>query len=348
MNENNNYGGRISMSILAMAVIVYILKTLQHIFIPLTFAIFLSFLFQPINRFLRDKKIPIGVNLLFFVIIILFSFTVVGAVISTSITAFVDDFPKYENAITDMTKDFFTFIDMPFENVTSFLENKVNWFQIADKISLTRILSTTAGSFIDFFAKLLLTIAFLIFIMLDLEDLNKRFKAILSDDDFHLSEHITKKITTQINKYIVNKTAISLATGLLSMFFIAIFGIDFVVVSGLLIFILNFVPNIGSIIASSFPIIICFIQYGLSWQLIAISATLVTIQMLIGNFIEPRVMGKQLQLTPLFVLISLIFWYWVWGPVGMILAAPLTSAITIVLKEVPSFRLFTTLVSYND
>jgi len=347
MNNNNN-GGRISMSILAMAVIIYILKTLQHIFIPLTFAIFLSFLFQPINSFLRKRKIPIGVNLLFFVIIILFSFTVVGAVISTSITAFVADFPKYENAITEMTKSFFTFIVMPFENVTSFLENKVNWFQIADKISLTRILSTTAGSFIDFFVKLLLTIAFLVFIMLDLEDLSKRFKAILSDDDFHLSEHITQKMTVQINKYIVNKTAISLATGLLSMIFIAIFGIDFVVVSGLLIFILNFIPNIGSIIASSFPIIICFIQYGLSWQLIAISATLVTIQMLIGNFIEPRVMGKQLQLTPLFVLISLIFWYWVWGPVGMILAAPLTSAITIILKEIPSFRLFTTLVSYND
>ena len=338
---------RISLGILAMAVIVYILKALQHIFIPLTFAIFLSFLFQPINKFLRSKKVPIGVNLIFFVVIILFSFTVFGAVLYTSITSFVTDFPKYETAISEMTKGFFTFIDMPFENVTSFLENKVNWFQIADKISLSRILSSTMGSFIDFFVKLLLTIAFLVFIMLDREDLNKRFKAILSDDDLNFSEHISDKITLQINKYIVNKTIISLFTGLVSGIFIAIFGIDFVVISSLLIFILNFIPNIGSIIASAFPIIICFIQYGLSWQLIAISITLVTIQMLIGNFVEPRVMGKQMQLTPLFILVSLIFWYWVWGSVGMILAVPLTSALTIVLKEVPSLKLITALVSYD-
>jgi len=336
-----------ALSILALAVIVYILKELQNIFIPLTFAIFLSFLFQPINRYLRDKRIPLFVNLTFFVILILFSFTVVGAVVYTSITSFVTDFPKYEEAISEMAKGFFTFIDMPFENVSSFLANKVNWFQIADRISLTRILTGTMGSFIDFFVKLLLTIAFMVFIMLDREDLNKRFRAVLSDDDLVFSEHVTTKMTKQINKYIVNKTIISLSTGLLSMFFVAIFGIDFVVISGLLIFVLNFIPNIGSIIASAFPILICLIQYGMGWRLIAISSVLVGLQMLIGNFVEPRVMGKQLQLTPLSVLVSLIFWYWVWGPVGMILAVPITSAITIVMKEIPSLRVISALVSYD-
>jgi predicted PurR-regulated permease PerM len=336
-----------ALSILALAVIVYILKELQNIFIPLTFAIFLSFLFQPVNRYLREKRIPLFVNLTFFVILILFSFTVVGAVVYTSITSFVTDFPKYEEAISEMAKSFFTFIDMPFENVSSFLANKVNWFQIADRISLTRILTGTMGSFIDFFVKLLLTIAFMIFIMLDQEDLSKRFRAVLSDDDLTFSEHVTTKMTKQINKYIVNKTIISLSTGLLSMFFIAIFGIDFVVISGLLIFVLNFIPNIGSIIASAFPILICLIQYGIGWRLIAISSVLVGLQMLIGNFVEPRVMGKQLQLTPLSVLVSLIFWYWVWGPVGMILAVPITSAITIIIKEIPSMRVISALVSYD-
>jgi len=177
--------------------------------------------------------------------------------------------------------------------------------------------------------------------------LSKRFRAVLSDDDLTFSEHVTTKMTKQINKYIVNKTIISLSTGLLSMFFIAIFGIDFVVISGLLIFVLNFIPNIGSIIASAFPILICLIQYGIGWRLIAISSVLVGLQMLIGNFVEPRVMGKQLQLTPLSVLVSLIFWYWVWGPVGMILAVPITSAITIIIKEIPSMRVISALVSYD-
>ncbi|MCK4957592.1 MAG: AI-2E family transporter [Candidatus Cloacimonetes bacterium] len=343
----NSRSLNISLGILSMAIMVYTLKTLQSIFIPLTFAIFLTFLFHPINRFMKDKRIPVSVNMLVLVVIILFTFTLMGAIVYTSIASFVTEFPKYEEALSEMTKSFFTFIDMPFENVTSFLNNKVNWFQIADKLSLSKILSGTMGTFIDFFVKLLLTIVFMLFILIDRDDLNKRVKKVLAEDRISLSENLVGKIGEQINKYIVNKTLISLATGLISMIFIAIFGIDFVVISGLLIFILNYIPNVGSIIASAFPIIICFIQYGLSWQLVAISSALVTTQMVIGNFVEPRVMGHELQLTPLFVLISLIFWFWVWGPVGMILAVPLTSAITIIIKEIPSLKVISALISYD-
>lgn len=345
MNQSNMI--RNSLTILATAVVVYIMKTLQSIFIPLTFAIFLTFIFHPINKFMKEKKIPLGINMAFLIVLILVTFSVMGAVVYTSISSFVTDFPKYEVAISEMTKNFFTYIDMPFENVTSFLENKVNWFQIADKLSLSKVVSTTMGTFINFLVKLLLTIAFMVFIFLDRDDLNKRFKAAISENDKIMSEHLISQMGVQINKYLVNKTLISFFTGLSSMVFIAAFRIDFVVISGLLIFVLNFIPNIGSIIASAFPILICFIQYGLSWQLIAISIILVTIQMLIGNFIEPRVMGKQLQLTPLTVLVSLIFWYWVWGPVGMILAVPLSSAITIIIKQIPSMKVISALISYD-
>lgn len=339
---------KISLSILAMAVIIYILKTLQSIFIPLTFAIFLSFMFYPLNKFLKAKKIPVAINMIIMVIIILISFTLMGAIVYTSVASFVTDFPKYEDAITNMTQSFFSFIDMPFENLTSYLGNKVNWFEIAEKLSLTKILSGTMGTFINFFVKLLLTIAFMIFIMVDLTDLSKRFKGVLSEDNISLSNNLIGQMTQQINTYIVNKTLISMATGLISMLFIAIFGIDFVVISGLLIFILNYIPNVGSIIASAFPIIICIVQYGISWQLFAISGSLISLQMVIGNFVEPRVMGHQLQLTPLFILVSLIFWYWVWGPVGMILAVPLTSAFTIVIKEISSLKVLSALISYSE
>jgi predicted PurR-regulated permease PerM len=117
------------------------------------------------------------------------------------------------------------------------------------------------------------------------------------------------------------------------------------VISGLLIFILNYIPNFGSIVASAFPIIICFIQYGISWQLIAISITLVSTQMIMGNFVEPKVMGTGLKLSPLFVLIALIFWFWVWGPVGMILAVPITSAINLIIKEIPSLKIVSAFIS---
>lgn len=336
---------KLFLGIIALAIIVIFLKELKTIFIPLTFAVFLSFIFQPLNRFLYNKKIPMIVNIFLIVIIILILFTVLGTIIYTSVSSFVTDFPKYEKQITTMISDVITKLEIPMEEVTFYLQNKVNWLQLADKLSLSKIVSGSMGNFIDFFVKLLLTVAFMIFIILERTRMFQSVGKVVSKDEAAHFGNVLNDIEGQIKTYVINKTFISLATGLISMFFIAIFGVDFVVMSGLLIFILNYIPNIGSIFASAFPIIICFIQYGFSWQLIAISISLISTQMIMGNFVEPKVMGTGLKLSPLIVLISLIFWYWVWGPVGMILAVPITSAINLILKGIPSMRVISALIS---
>jgi len=333
------------LGMIAFAIIMIILRELKAIFIPLTFAIFLSFMFQPLNRFLYSKKIPVAVNIFLIVIIILILFTALGTIVYTSVSSFVTDFPKYETQLTTMISNMITRFEIPMEQVTDYLQNKVNWLQMADKLSLSKIVSGTMGNFIDFLIKLLLTVAFMIFIILDRSRMFKSVGKVVSEDEVEHFGHVLKDIEKQIKTYVVNKTLISFATGLISMFFIAIFGIDFVVMSGLLIFILNYIPNIGSILASAFPILICFIQYGFSWQLIAISVSLIATQMTIGNFVEPKVMGTGLKLSPLIVLISLIFWYWVWGPVGMILAVPITSALNLILKGIPSMKVVSALIS---
>ncbi|MCF7858370.1 MAG: AI-2E family transporter [Candidatus Cloacimonetes bacterium] len=333
------------LGIIAFAIIVIFLKELKSIFIPLTFALFMSFMFQPFIRFLQKRKIPLMINIILIVIIILFLFTALGTVIYTSVSSFVTDFPKYEKQITSMVSSYITKFEIPAEQVKSYLQNKVNWLQMAERLSLSKIVSGTMGNFIDFFIKLLLTVAFMVFILLERSRMFKSVEKVVSENGVLHFGRFLNDIETQIKTYVINKTLISLATGLVSMFFIAIFRIDFVVMSGLLIFILNYIPNIGSIVASAFPILICFVQYGFSWQLIAITTTLIAIQMTIGNFVEPKVMGTGLKLSPIIVLISLIFWYWVWGPVGMILAVPITSAINLVLKEIPSMKVVSALIS---
>ena len=336
---------KIFLGIIALAIIVIFLRELKTIFIPLTFAIFLSFMFQPLNRFLCKKKIPIIVNIFIIVIIILILFTVLGTIVYTSVSSFVTDFPKYEKQLTTMISSVITTLEIPMEQVTFYLQNKVNWLQMADKLSLSKIVSSTMGSFIDFLIKLLLTVAFMIFIVLERTKMFTSVEKVVSKNNADHFDNILNNIEKQIKTYVVNKTLISFATGLISMFFIAIFGIDFVVMSGLLIFILNYIPNIGSIFASAFPILICFIQYGFSWQLIAISVSLISTQMIMGNIIEPKVMGTGLKLSPLIVLISLIFWFWVWGAVGMILAVPITSAINLILKGIPSMKVVSAVIS---
>ncbi len=330
---------------IAMAIVVFILKELKTIFIPLTFAIFLSFIFQPLNRFLQSKKIPVGIAILLMVIIMLVTFTLMGTVVYTSVSSFVTEFPKYEEQFTEMFQDLIIQSEIPVEQVTDYLKNKVNWLELARKFSLSKIISGTMGTFIDFLIKLLLTVAFMIFIVLERTKLVKRIEKVITKDEAKHSTNVVTKIEQSVKTYIVNKTFISLVTGLISMFFIAVLGIDFAVISGLLIFILNYIPNLGSIIASAFPIIICFVQYGFSWQLIAISIALISTQMIMGNFVEPKMMGTGLKLSPLFVLIALIFWFWVWGPVGMILAVPITSTFSLIIKEIPSLKIVSAFIS---
>lgn len=343
MKELNSI--KIFIGVISLAIVVVILRELKTIFIPLTFAVFLSFLFQPLNRFLLNKKIPVGITILLMVIIILVSFTLMGTIVYTSVSSFVTDFPKYETQITEMFQKLIVQLEIPVEQVMDYLKNKVNWLQLADRFSLSKIISGTMGTFIDFLVKLLLTVAFMIFIVLERTKLIKRVEKVLTKDEAEHSTNVVVKIEQSVKTYIVNKTFISLITGLISMFFIAVLGIDFAVISGLLIFILNYIPNLGSIVASAFPMLICFIQFGISWQLIAISIVLISTQMIMGNFVEPKMMGTGLKLSPLFVLIALIFWFWVWGPVGMILAVPISSAINLIIKEIPSLKIVSAFIS---
>jgi len=152
-------------------------------------------------------------------------------------------------------------------------------------------------------------------------------------------------IQHQIQRYLLTKTVISLLTALIGMGLMIAYGVDFVIVCGILLFVLNFIPNIGSIFASGIPMIICYMQSGLDLRTISFSLLIIMTQMLFGNVIEPKVQGDRMNLSPIMVLISLIFWAWVWGIVGMVLAVPITSAINIMLIQIDDKSLVSAIIS---
>ncbi|MCP4217643.1 MAG: AI-2E family transporter, partial [bacterium] len=117
------------------------------------------------------------------------------------------------------------------------------------------------------------------------------------------------------------------------------------VFAGLLVFILNFIPSFGSVIATLFPLTIGFLQYGFSGRVLLVGVGLMVTQFVIGNVIEPRITGKSLNLSPIVILISLIFWGYVWGVVGMMLAVPLTSSLKIVFEHIPTLKPISQLIS---
>ncbi len=335
---------RFAVVIIALAIVILILHELKSVFIPLTFALFLSFLFAPLNRFLMSHGVPKAMCITLMVIIIFITFTLAGTLVYAGISNFIDEMPVFMANMASLVEQMAVQLELPIKNVHSTIHN-IDWFDMLDRFQLQDRLQQTLGNFADFIFKLVLTIFFMIFIVMGRERFVVRLSNAMPSSGKQHTANIYLQVETQIIRYLVVKTLISLATALVGMFFVWLFGVEFIIVSGLLLFFLNFIPNIGSIIASLFPIIVCFFQYGFGWRLVGIAAALTVIQMTFGNFLEPKIMGTRLNLSPVIILISLIFWAWVWGPMGMVLAVPFTSALQIIAREFDSLKILSAILS---
>jgi predicted PurR-regulated permease PerM len=143
-------------------------------------------------------------------------------------------------------------------------------------------------------------------------------------------------ITQQVSRYLLLQFLISAATGLCVWIALWAIGVEFALTWGVLAFVLNFIPTIGSIVASIPPVVIALAQYAPDsyWPAVATLIALLAIQMTIGNVISPRLMGDHLNLSPVAVLVSLLFWAWLWGPGGALLSVPVTAAVKIVCDNI--------------
>ncbi len=148
----------------------------------------------------------------------------------------------------------------------------------------------------------------------------------------------------EIQHYMGIKTVISLATGLLIGVWVGVLGVEFAVFWGLVAFVLNFIPNLGSIIAAVPTTLLAMVEIGVGRGLLVALGYLV-VNMVIGNFIEPPLLGRRLGLSTLVVVLSLVFWGWVWGPIGMLLSVPLTMVVKILLENTEEFRWVAVLLS---
>ena len=169
--------------------------------------------------------------------------------------------------------------------------------------------------------------------------------AILGDAEDALTNFDT--FINNVKHYMAIKTVVSLATGIVIAIWLAVIGVDFPVLWGLLAFFLNYVPNIGSIIAAIPAVLLATLQLGIVQALTA-AAGYIVVNMVVGGVIEPRFMGRGLGLSTLVVFLSLIFWGWVLGPVGMLLSVPLTMTIKIALNSSEDTRWLAVLLGSGE
>jgi len=317
--------------LIAGVIAIFFLRELRNIFIPLFLGIFFVFLFGPIVSFLARKKVPNFVIMILLLIIVTVVLFLMGTVIYASISSFVNEFPKYQDKLIITFNNVMAQLKIPVEDAQYFFKDKVNWFELADKISLQSFVTSIMGNFLDFIVALILMILLMMFMVAERKNLSERLESVLLKYKGNIKPGILKEIQKKIQTYVSRKTVISLGTAVSAMIISSFFKLDFIIIIGLITFLLNFIP-IGSIIATIFPLTIYLLQYGFGGNFIFVSILLITSQFLFGNVLDPRYLGEGLKLSPLFIIVSLFFWNWLWGPIGMILCVPLQSIIALILQ----------------
>jgi AI-2 transport protein TqsA len=149
---------------------------------------------------------------------------------------------------------------------------------------------------------------------------------------------MVRRIDSKTERYFITVTLINLVSGALTAIVLSFFGVDLALLWGLITFLVTFIPTIGSIFALVLPILVAFLQFDVISIPIAVTITLIVVQFIWGSAITPHIMGSSLDLSPLLILLSLIFWGWVWGPWGMVLSVPITSMIKIALESIPATK----------
>ncbi|HSK39670.1 MAG TPA: AI-2E family transporter, partial [Arenibaculum sp.] len=201
---------------------------------------------------------------------------------------------------------------------------------------VTGYATTILNSATQMVGMLVLILFFVLLMLIEAPTWHSKFADSLGRRQEAWSEALTA-IGQRFRWYVLVRTVLGLMTGLLYGLWLWAFGVDFVIVWGLLAFLLNFVPTVGSLIAGILPAIFAFFQMDL-WMALIVGAGILVIEQIMGNYVDPRLQGKQLSLSPLMILVALMLWGWIWGITGTLLAVPMTVLIMIVFANIPALR----------
>ena len=326
---------------LIVAALVVILIYAQSIIIPFILAVLFLFLIRVIRKTLSKIKLisrwPKWILTIISSLLLLVFLVFTVEMISQNIQQLSKTLPVYEENVNKITQSINDQFDVDLSSMLSDFADDLNFGGI-----LSKIFSTLTGLFGDAFMVLL----YLIFLLLEESTFSRKVKAMYTDENkYKKVNSLIKKIDHSVSNYIAVKTLVSLLTGFLSYFVLMIIGVDAPLFWSFLIFILNFIPTIGSLIATLFPTIFAMLQFGEITPAILVVTIVGAIQLIVGNLVESRVMGTSLNISPLVVFLTLALWGLMWGITGMLLSVPITVIIIIIMAEFPDTRPFAILLS---
>ena len=323
-------GGTPALNVAAFIIIIAGIMYAASIVTSLLLAFFISIICAQPIYWLQKKKVSQGLAVAIDFVAIVGIFFGFGEIIATSFSSFSEDAPKYEKNLNEMGASIFQFFNNYGIDVS--MNEMTNTFEPAKIMGLTASFLSQLGGFMgNAFTIFFLTL----FLLLELDSFPVKTKAILKDTTESLK--YLNVIGDSIRHYLSIKTITSLLTGVLIWICLAIIGVDYAIIWALIAFLLNYIPNIGSIIAAVPAVLFALVQLGFG-GVIWTTTAFVAVNMIIGNAVEPKMMGKGLGLSTFVVFLSLLFWGFVLGTVGMFLSVPLTMAIKIMLEQNPDTK----------
>jgi predicted PurR-regulated permease PerM len=305
----------------AFVVVVAGIMSAKSIIIPFLLAAFLAIICAPPLSWLRSRGVPALVSIILLVLAVVLIEMVLATFITSSLTDFSKAVPYYQQRLHAIFLELAHWLDGHGIKVTE--EILLDQF---DPGKLMRIAGNMLNNLFGMLTNTFMIILTLVFILLEASGFTAKLKAIAGGPDAKLEQY--SKIINGVNRYLALKTATSLATALLITLGLWLIGVDFFLMWGVLAFCLNFVPAIGSIIAAVPPVLLALVQLGFG-PATTTAGLYLLINIGIGNILEPRIMGAGVGLSPLVIFISMAFWGWVLGPVGMLLSVPLTMTLKI-------------------
>lgn len=318
---------------------VWVLIIGKTIILPLLLAVFLSFILDPIVCLLQRIKIPLSLSVvltLVFVVLLVYLF---GLLVYSNVELFVAKFPTYQEQLLQSLGSYLQKFEEMFGEPLSIVSwQRTDWMSHLKSFSVAQSVLASLGTFVAFLVKTLIVTVFIAFLLMGKRNVNQKIQLAFQPDQAQNFIDIIENITGQVQKYLGAKTITSVITGFISVIIFYLFGLDFAIFWGFIIFLFNYIPNVGSIIASLLPVLFSVLQMGSLTVAFWLGISLMVLQFAAGNILEPKIMGRSLNLSPMVVILSLIFWGYIWGVVGMILAVPILATITIIFENVSALR----------
>lgn len=324
----------------------FILKELQSILIPLFIAIIISFVFLPMYTFLVNKKIPGGLAVAIVILTIFLISNIASLFIITSVNVFSEQFPVYEKKFLHVYESFIIKLNLT-EIEAAGLSKSLDLKTLLMEGKFTSAIKGLFSGITGLLGNYILIIFYVIFVLTESKSIQQRLLVAFPDNDETAMRKTFSDIFNGVRDYISGKTLLSFIQAVIIGTILWICGVDFYFIWAFMFFLSDFIPNFGSLIVSVLIGTFMLLQFESLLKPVIILAVLILIQNLKGNILEPRIFGSRLDLSPLLLLLSLIFWGYIWGIIGMILSVPIMSMIKIILMNFPQTKPIAILMSYN-